>query len=69
MPPSAGGAEPARGVAPQVCWHDWGIQTASMEKLAAFRFEWVLPGHGRPWRAPSAEAAQREVLARAMRGA
>ncbi len=54
-----------------VCWHDWRLQTASMEKLAAFRFEWVFPGHGRPWRAPSAEAARREVLAlaRAMRGA
>jgi hypothetical protein len=40
-----------------------------MERLAGLRFEWVLPGHGRPWRAPSAEAARREVraLAAAMR--
>lgn len=51
------------GASRSVCWHDWGAQTASMERLAAFRFEWVLPGHGRPWRAPSAEDARREVLA------
>jgi glyoxylase-like metal-dependent hydrolase (beta-lactamase superfamily II)/ferredoxin len=57
------------GASRSVCWHDWGEQTASMEKLGALRFEWVFPGHGRPWRAPSAEAARREVLAlaRAMR--
>ncbi len=54
-----------------MCWHDWDRQIASMERLAAFRFAWVLPGHGRPWRAPSADAARREVLAlaRAMREA
>lgn len=59
------------GASRAVCWHDWGSQVSSMEKLAGFRFEWVLPGHGRPWRAPSAEVARREVLAlaRAMRGA
>ena len=30
----------------EVCWYDWAEQTASMERLAAFRFEWVFPGHG-----------------------
>jgi glyoxylase-like metal-dependent hydrolase (beta-lactamase superfamily II)/ferredoxin len=30
-----------------VCWYDWAQQTASMEKLLDYRFEWVLPGHGR----------------------
>jgi glyoxylase-like metal-dependent hydrolase (beta-lactamase superfamily II)/ferredoxin len=52
-----------------VCWWDWGEQTRSMARLAALTFEWVLPGHGRPWRAPSAEVARREVarLAAAMR--
>ena len=30
-----------------VCWHSWPLQTRSMEKLLAYRFEWVLPGHGR----------------------
>jgi glyoxylase-like metal-dependent hydrolase (beta-lactamase superfamily II)/ferredoxin len=58
------------GASRSVCWWSWDAQIASMERLAAQRFEWVLPGHGRPWRAPSAEAARGEVwaLARAMRG-
>jgi glyoxylase-like metal-dependent hydrolase (beta-lactamase superfamily II)/ferredoxin len=30
-----------------VCWYSWKEQTLSMEKLLAYRFEWVLPGHGR----------------------
>jgi glyoxylase-like metal-dependent hydrolase (beta-lactamase superfamily II)/ferredoxin len=30
----------------QVCWYDWQKQTASMEKLARWRFQWLLPGHG-----------------------
>ena len=30
-----------------VCWSSWADQTRSMEKLLAYRFEWVLPGHGR----------------------
>ena len=30
-----------------VCWYSWPEQTSSMEKLLAYRFEWVLPGHGR----------------------
>ena len=30
-----------------VCWYSWAEQTRSMEKLLAFTFEWVLPGHGR----------------------
>jgi glyoxylase-like metal-dependent hydrolase (beta-lactamase superfamily II)/ferredoxin len=30
-----------------VCWYNWTEQTRSMEKLLAYRFEWVLPGHGR----------------------
>jgi glyoxylase-like metal-dependent hydrolase (beta-lactamase superfamily II)/ferredoxin len=57
------------GASRAVCWWDWGAQIASMERLAALRFEWVLPGHGRPWRAPSAEAARPAVLrlAREMR--
>jgi len=64
-----GDAEGRLGASRAVCWHDWRLQRASMERLASFRFEWVLPGHGRPWRAPSPDAARREVLAvaRAMR--
>jgi glyoxylase-like metal-dependent hydrolase (beta-lactamase superfamily II) len=29
------------------CWYSWTEQTRSMERLLAYRFEWVLPGHGR----------------------
>jgi glyoxylase-like metal-dependent hydrolase (beta-lactamase superfamily II)/ferredoxin len=65
-----GDAEGRLGASRAVCWHDWGEQIASMEKLGGLRFRRVFPGHGRPWRAPTAEAARREVLAlaRAMRG-
>jgi len=30
-----------------VCWYSWPEQTRSMENLLAYRFESVLPGHGR----------------------
>jgi glyoxylase-like metal-dependent hydrolase (beta-lactamase superfamily II)/ferredoxin len=30
------------------CWYSWSEQIRSMERLRDFRFEWVLPGHGRP---------------------
>ena len=30
-----------------VCWYSWSEQTRSMESLLEYRFEWVLPGHGR----------------------
>ncbi|MEK6409720.1 MAG: MBL fold metallo-hydrolase [Acidobacteriota bacterium] len=30
-----------------VCWYSWTEQTRSMERLLGYRFEWVLPGHGR----------------------
>ena len=49
-----------------VCWWNWAEQTRSMERLLDFRFEWVLPGHGRRWHAPSA-AAMRAELERLMR--
>jgi glyoxylase-like metal-dependent hydrolase (beta-lactamase superfamily II)/ferredoxin len=29
------------------CWYNWEVQTRSMEKLFDYKFEWVLPGHGR----------------------
>ena len=29
------------------CWYSWAEQIRSMEKLLAYDFEWVLPGHGR----------------------
>ena len=30
------------------CWYSWTEQTKSMARLLDYRFEWVLPGHGRP---------------------
>jgi len=38
-----------------VCWYSWAVQTRSMERLLDYRFEWVLPGHGRIHHAPAAE--------------
>jgi glyoxylase-like metal-dependent hydrolase (beta-lactamase superfamily II) len=38
-----------------VCWYSWPLQTGSMERLLAYRFEWVLPGHGRIHHAPAEE--------------
>ncbi|HTO46138.1 MAG TPA: MBL fold metallo-hydrolase [Burkholderiales bacterium] len=35
-----------------VCWYDWDRQTASMSRLADYRFEWLLPGHGMRCRLP-----------------
>jgi glyoxylase-like metal-dependent hydrolase (beta-lactamase superfamily II)/ferredoxin len=32
---------------PNVCWYSWEKQIGSMERLLDYRFEWVLPGHGR----------------------
>jgi glyoxylase-like metal-dependent hydrolase (beta-lactamase superfamily II)/ferredoxin len=29
-----------------VCWYSWPEQVRSVHKLAAYDFEWVLPGHG-----------------------
>jgi glyoxylase-like metal-dependent hydrolase (beta-lactamase superfamily II)/ferredoxin len=37
------------------CWHSWREQTESMEKLAGYRFEWVLPGHGRRFHGDAAD--------------
>ncbi len=55
------------GASRAVCWYDWAAQTRSMERLAELDFEWVLPGHGRPWHAPSAEAVRRAVRTLAAR--
>ena len=32
----------------EACWYSWRALTASLEKLADYRFEWLLPGHGWP---------------------
>lgn len=44
------------------CWYSWKDQITSMERLLDYRFEWVLPGHGRPIQLPAAE--MRESLKR-----
>lgn len=35
------------------CWYDWKEQTHSMLRLASYRFEWVLPGHGQRLKLPA----------------
>ena len=30
----------------RACWYSWEQQIESMEKLAQYPFEWILPGHG-----------------------
>jgi glyoxylase-like metal-dependent hydrolase (beta-lactamase superfamily II)/ferredoxin len=37
------------------CWYSWSEQIKSMERLLDYRFEWVLPGHGRPVNLPPNE--------------
>lgn len=34
-----------------VCWYSWDELKRSMQKLAHYDFEWVLPGHGRRYHA------------------
>jgi glyoxylase-like metal-dependent hydrolase (beta-lactamase superfamily II)/ferredoxin len=34
-----------------VCWYSWSEQVQSMQTLAKYDFEWVLPGHGRRYHA------------------
>ena len=51
------------------CWHSWTEQVESMERLADYRFEWVLPGHGQRVRLPAAEMRAEVLrLAEAMGG-
>ncbi|MEA3203977.1 MAG: hypothetical protein QOI63_1657, partial [Thermoplasmata archaeon] len=55
----AGDGEGGLEAWPDVCWHDWGEQTRSMERLRAWSFGHVLPGHGPPLHLPPAQMAQR----------
>jgi len=54
----------------EVCWYSWSEQTRSMERLLAYDFEWVLPGHGPRFHAPAARmrAALEELVLRMKRG-
>lgn len=42
------------------CFYSWSEQIKSMEKLATYSFEWVLPGHGRRYHADR-EAMRQEM--------
>ena len=48
------------------CWYSWARQTESMSRLAGFRFEWVLPGHGQRVHLPGTEMSRQmqEVVER-----
>ena len=48
----------------RACWYDWTTQIRSMERLAGFDFEWVLPGHGRRAHHPVEE--MRDEMARCL---
>ena len=37
------------------CWYSWPQQVRSMEQLADYSFEWILPGHGRRFHAERSE--------------
>src|SRR5262249_1871018 len=51
------------------CWYSWSLQAESMERLATYSFEWVLPGHGQRVRLPAAEMHQQiERLVDSMKG-
>jgi len=43
------------------CWYSWSEQIKSMERLLNYKFEWVLPGHGRRYRAESTAAMHAEM--------
>lgn len=45
------------------CWYSWSALAASLEKLAGYSFEWVLPGHGWPGHC---EAGEMQVRLRAL---
>jgi glyoxylase-like metal-dependent hydrolase (beta-lactamase superfamily II)/ferredoxin len=50
------------------CWYSWPQQAESMQRLAAYRFEWVLPGHGQRVRLAADEMCRQiNRLAEAMR--
>jgi len=52
------------------CWYSWTALADSLEKLARYRFEWLLPGHGWPVSLPAAEmnARLRALVARMRKG-
>jgi len=49
-----------------VCWYSWQEQTRSVEALAPYSFEWVLPGHGERVNQPP-DVMQQQILQLAAR--
>jgi glyoxylase-like metal-dependent hydrolase (beta-lactamase superfamily II)/ferredoxin len=50
------------------CWYSWSQQAESVRRLANYRFEWVLPGHGQKVHLPATEMREQILrLAEAMR--
>jgi glyoxylase-like metal-dependent hydrolase (beta-lactamase superfamily II)/ferredoxin len=50
------------------CWYSWPQQAESMERLADYCFEWVLPGHGQKVHLPAGEMREQILrLAETMR--
>jgi glyoxylase-like metal-dependent hydrolase (beta-lactamase superfamily II)/ferredoxin len=43
------------------CWWNWERQVESLRRLLDYRFEWILPGHGRRHRAESPKAMRDEI--------
>jgi glyoxylase-like metal-dependent hydrolase (beta-lactamase superfamily II)/ferredoxin len=66
------GTDDGQGLAASrgVCWYSWKEQTRSMEKLLAYDFAWVLPGHGPRFHATVARTRQalEELVRRMKRG-
>lgn len=51
-----------------VSWYSWTEQKKSLRKLLDYRFEWVLPGHGRSLHLPAARMREEvEALDRRLR--
>jgi glyoxylase-like metal-dependent hydrolase (beta-lactamase superfamily II)/ferredoxin len=51
------------------CWYSWPRQVESMQRLAGYAFEWILPGHGQRVHLPLATMRQqmRDLVARMRR--
>jgi len=50
--------EPLEAWSPLYCWFDFDVLAKSLERLAEYDFEWLLPGHGRRHKLESGTARQ-----------
>jgi len=56
--------DPIEAWSPMYCWYDWDTLIESLRRLAAYDFEWLLPGHGR--RTRLTHGTSRDALAQAV---